>query len=166
MFFFLIGKVLNILSDFLVDMTFYTPLWVADTTQYVPSIKICIKPLKGQLLLVDRSITDGIYGKPVLFQIRTHTMSFREGLSDLINLEWLRMFDQHELQVLISGSSVPINIEDLKQHTNYSGGYTADHPVITMFWDIVERFSDEQRGQLLKFITSCSRPPLLGFKVK
>lgn len=92
-------------------------------------------------------------------------MAFRQGFSDLVNLEWLRMFDQQELQVLISGASIPIDIEDLKQHTNYSGGYTADHPVIKMFWTIVEEFTDDQKRQLLKFVTSCSRPPLLGFKV-
>lgn len=76
------------------------------------------------------------------------------------------MFDQEELQVLISGAAVPIDIEDLKQNTNYSGGYAADHPVIKMFWQVVEELTDEQKRQLLKFITSCSRPPLLGFKVR
>ena len=75
------------------------------------------------------------------------------------------MFDQQELQVLISGAAVPIDIEDLKQYTNYSGGYDANHPVIKMFWQVVEELTDEQKRQLLKFITSCSRPPLLGFKV-
>ncbi|XP_045160514.2 ubiquitin-protein ligase E3C-like [Mercenaria mercenaria] len=97
-------------------------------------------------------------------QIRKHCTAFREGMSDLINLEWLRMFDQQELQVLISGAAVPIDIEDLKQYTHYSGGYDAEHPVIKMFWQAVEELTDEQKRQLLKFITSCSRPPLLGFK--
>ena len=87
-------------------------------------------------------------------------------MSDLINLEWLRMFDHHELQVLISGAPVPVDLEDLKHYTNYSGGYTADHPVIKMFWKVVDHFTDQQKRQLLKFITSCSRPPLLGFKVQ
>jgi len=35
-----------------------------------------------------------------------------------------------------------------------------------MFWRVVENFTDTQRRQLLKFVTSCSRPPLLGFKVR
>ena len=30
-------------------------------------------------------------------QIRQHCMAFRQGMADLINLEWLRMFDHHEL---------------------------------------------------------------------
>ncbi|KAH3832091.1 hypothetical protein DPMN_105368 [Dreissena polymorpha] len=76
------------------------------------------------------------------------------------------MFDQQELQVLISGAAVPVDIDDLRTYTNYSGGYAADHPVIKMFWEIVEDFTDEHKRQLLKFITSCSRPPLLGFKVR
>jgi len=45
------------------------------------------------------------------------------------------------------------------------GGYAPDHPVIVMFWQVVEEFTDHQKRQLLKFVTSCSRPPLLGFKV-
>ncbi|ROK23453.1 Ubiquitin-protein ligase E3C [Anabarilius grahami] len=97
-------------------------------------------------------------------QIRAHCLAFRQGLANVVNLEWLRMFDQQEIQVLISGAHVPICLEDLKKFTNYSGGYSANHPVINIFWDVVESFSDEEKRKLLKFVTSCSRPPLLGFK--
>ncbi|GAB5568971.1 ubiquitin-protein ligase E3B isoform X5 [Prionailurus iriomotensis] len=79
-------------------------------------------------------------------QIRQHCLAFRQGLANVLNLEWLRMFDQQEIQVLISG------------------GYSADHPVIKVFWRVVEGFTDEEKRKLLKFVTSCSRPPLLGFK--
>ncbi|XP_067398811.1 ubiquitin-protein ligase E3C isoform X3 [Emydura macquarii macquarii] len=97
-------------------------------------------------------------------QIRQHCLAFRQGLANVVNLECLRMFDQQEIQVLISGAQVPINLDDLKSFTNYSGGYTADHPVIKIFWRVVESFTDEEKRKLLKFVTSCSRPPLLGFK--
>uniref|UniRef100_A0A8C0RMA5 HECT-type E3 ubiquitin transferase n=1 Tax=Canis lupus familiaris TaxID=9615 RepID=A0A8C0RMA5_CANLF len=97
-------------------------------------------------------------------QIRQHCLAFRQGLANVVNLEWLRMFDQQEIQVLISGAQVPISLEDLKSFTNYSGGYSADHPVIKVFWRVVEGFTDEEKRKLLKFVTSCSRPPLLGFK--
>lgn len=40
-----------------------------------------------------------------------------------------------------------------------------DHPTIQMFWRVIEKFNDVQKRLLLKFVTSCSRPPLLGFKV-
>ncbi|XP_075862873.1 ubiquitin-protein ligase E3C isoform X2 [Microcebus murinus] len=97
-------------------------------------------------------------------QIRQHCLAFRQGLANVVNLEWLRMFDQQEIQVLISGAQVPISLEDLKSFTNYSGGYSADHPVIKIFWRVVDGFTDEEKRKLLKFVTSCSRPPLLGFK--
>ncbi|XP_054430760.1 ubiquitin-protein ligase E3C [Pteronotus mesoamericanus] len=97
-------------------------------------------------------------------QIRPHCLAFRQGLANVVDLEWLRMFDQQEIQVLISGAQVPISLEDLKSFTNYSGGYSADHPVIRVFWRVVEGFTDEEKRKLLKFVTSCSRPPLLGFK--
>ncbi|CAG04311.1 unnamed protein product [Tetraodon nigroviridis] len=99
-------------------------------------------------------------------QIRPHCLAFRQGLANVVNLEWLRMFDQQELQVLISGAHVPICLDDLKKFTNYSGGYTATHPVIQTFWEVVEGFTKEEKRKLLKFVTSCSRPPLLGFKVR
>lgn len=51
------------------------------------------------------------------------------------------------------------------KRVHLAGGYSADHPVIRVFWRVVEGFSDEEKRKLLKFVTSCSRPPLLGFKV-
>ena len=57
-------------------------------------------------------------------QIRTHCSAFREGLADVINIDWLRMFDHNELQVLISGAEVPIDLDDLRRHTNYTGLYS------------------------------------------
>uniref|UniRef100_G3SSB3 HECT-type E3 ubiquitin transferase n=1 Tax=Loxodonta africana TaxID=9785 RepID=G3SSB3_LOXAF len=57
-------------------------------------------------------------------QIRQHCLAFRQGLANVVNLEWLRMFDQQEIQVLISGAQVPISLEDLKSFTNYSGMFS------------------------------------------
>jgi len=97
-------------------------------------------------------------------QIHDQCTAFKQGLFNVLDPEWIQMFDWKELQVLISGAHVPIDIEDLRQHTNYSGGYNEEHPVIQLFWKAVANFSDKQKRQLLKFVTSCSRPPLLGFK--
>ncbi|XP_065569071.1 ubiquitin-protein ligase E3C-like isoform X2 [Artemia franciscana] len=97
-------------------------------------------------------------------QIQLQCAAFRQGLADVIPLSWLRMFNYKELHVLISGAEVPIDIQDLKRHTTYSGGYDEAHQVIKNFWKIAEEMSDEQKRKLLRFVTSCSRPPLLGFK--
>jgi ubiquitin-protein ligase E3 C len=56
----------------------------------------------------------------------------------------------------------------MKQYTQYTGGFlhsSIDH-YIRQFWQIVEHeLTVEEQGLLLKFVTSCSRPPSLGFKV-
>ncbi|KAM8713192.1 hypothetical protein ACLKA7_013494 [Drosophila subpalustris] len=97
-------------------------------------------------------------------QIKRHCKAFRKGLSNVLPIEWLYMFSNKELQILISGAEIPIDLEDLKKHCKYGGEYTPEHPSIMAFWTAVEGFDDLQRRQLLKFVTSCSRPPLLGFK--
>ncbi|XP_033208401.1 ubiquitin-protein ligase E3C [Belonocnema kinseyi] len=97
-------------------------------------------------------------------QIRGQCYAFKQGIGNVVPLDWLQMFNNKELQVLISGAQIPVDVSDLKLHTNYTGGYTPDHPTIVAFWKVVVEFSDQQKSQLLKFVTSCSRPPLLGFK--
>ncbi|KAH9160309.1 hypothetical protein LEN26_001914 [Aphanomyces euteiches] len=97
-------------------------------------------------------------------QIAAATRAFLEGFHDLIPTEWLHLFSPTELQMLIGGSTYDVNIADWKANTNYAGGYHPSQPIIHWFWEIVEEMTSEQRGDLLRFITSCSRQPLLGFK--
>lgn len=97
-------------------------------------------------------------------QIRKQCAAFREGLKNVLPIEWLFMFSNLELQVLISGAEIPVDTVDLRKHTNYGGNFSNDHPTIKLFWSVVEEFTDIEKRLLLKFVTSCSRPPLLGFK--
>ena len=51
-----------------------------------------------------------------------------------------------------------------RRHTQYYGGYHNNHKVINWLWDIIEKdFNPVDRAAFLKFVTSCSKPPLLGF---
>ncbi|ORX89040.1 HECT-domain-containing protein [Basidiobolus meristosporus CBS 931.73] len=97
-------------------------------------------------------------------QIYKQCRAFFRGLTDLIEPNWLKMFNQQELQVLLGGAQVPIDLVDLKSNIVYEGKYFESHPVIRNFWEVVHEFQPEEREKLVKFITSCSRPPLLGFK--
>ncbi|KAJ1909864.1 ubiquitin-protein ligase (E3) [Tieghemiomyces parasiticus] len=97
-------------------------------------------------------------------QMQQQCRAFFHGLADLIPATWLRLFGPHELQTLISGAAVPIDLVDLQAHTVYAGDYTADHPVIQSFWRVLRSFDETDKQRLLRFVTSCSRPPLLGFK--
>ncbi|KAJ7067265.1 HECT-domain-containing protein [Mycena amicta] len=97
-------------------------------------------------------------------QIKAQSEAFFEGLSEIIDHKWLKMFNQQELQILIGGTDSPVDIDDLVGNTQYGGVYDANHPTIVAFWRVVMSFDQEQRRALLRFVTSCSRPPLLGFK--
>ncbi|WVQ98113.1 hypothetical protein IAU59_005235 [Kwoniella sp. CBS 9459] len=94
-------------------------------------------------------------------QIAAQSKAFFNGLSDLIDAKWLRMFDQQELQQLIGGEEAPIDIDDLRAHCSMDG--FPDDTTPRLFWHVVKRFSQEEKRALLRFVTSCSRPPLLGF---
>ncbi|KAL3667809.1 hypothetical protein V7S43_007360 [Phytophthora oleae] len=90
--------------------------------------------------------------------------AFLKGFRDLIPGTWIQMFAPAELQMLIGGSATNIDIDDWERHTVYGGGYHPSQPFIRWFWEIVRKdFTAEDRAGLLKFITSCSRQPLLGF---
>ncbi|XP_057472155.1 LOW QUALITY PROTEIN: E3 ubiquitin-protein ligase UPL6-like [Actinidia eriantha] len=98
------------------------------------------------------------------FQIRQQSSHFLRGFQQLIQKDWIDMFNEHELQLLISGSVDGFDVEDLRAHTNYAGGYHSEHYVVDMFWEVLSNFSRENQMKFLKFVTGCSRGPLLGFK--
>lgn len=95
-------------------------------------------------------------------QIRAQSSAFFAGLSELIDPRWLSIFDQQELSRLIRGSEEPIDVDDLKAHTVYSDYHEKDL-TIQYFWQAVQSFDQATRASLLKFVTSCPSPPLLGF---
>ncbi|WCJ23245.1 E3 ubiquitin-protein ligase UPL6 [Euphorbia peplus] len=97
-------------------------------------------------------------------QIRHQSSHFLRGFQQLIKRDWIDMFNEHELQLLISGSLESLDVDDLRRNTNYAGGYHSEHYVIEMFWEVVKGFTLEHQKKFLKFVTGCSRGPLLGFK--
>ncbi|KAG5555349.1 hypothetical protein RHGRI_012776 [Rhododendron griersonianum] len=97
-------------------------------------------------------------------KIRQQSSHFLRGFQQLIQKDWIDMFNEHELQLLIAGSMEGFDVKDLRAHTNYAGGYHSDHYVIDMFWAVLSNFSRENQMKFLKFVTGCSRGPLLGFK--
>ena len=97
-------------------------------------------------------------------QIKEQSEALRRGLWDVIDRGWLKMFNEPELQVLISGPTEgAIDVEDMKANTKYAGGYTMFDRNINRFWKVVKAFNKQQQADLLRFVTSCERPPPLGF---
>ena len=56
-----------------------------------------------------------------------------------------------QLQRLISGDNVPLDLRDLRKHTQYYGGFHDSHRVVCWLWDILEKdFTEQEKGLFLK----------------
>lgn len=85
-----------------------------------------------------------------------------KGLTSVIPLEYLQIFDHQELELLMCGLP-EINVADWKAHTTYVNA-SANSPLIQWFWATLETFDDTQRAKLLQFTTGSARVPVQGFK--
>lgn len=84
-------------------------------------------------------------------QIREQTQAFNRGFRSIVNPEWLSLFSPPELQRLISGDTVPLDLRDLRKHTQYYGGFHDSHRVVGWLWDILAKdFTEEERKLFLK----------------
>ncbi|KAK4776106.1 hypothetical protein SAY87_024067 [Trapa incisa] len=97
-------------------------------------------------------------------QILPFANAFYRGMSDLISPSWLKLFNANEFNQLLSGGKIDIDVDDLRKNTHYTGGYSEGSRTIKLFWEVMQSFVPRERCMLLKFVTSCSRAPLLGFK--
>ncbi|KAF9587900.1 hypothetical protein IFM89_006154 [Coptis chinensis] len=94
--------------------------------------------------------------------IRPQINSFLEGFNELVPRELISIFNDKELELLISGLP-EIDLDDLKANTEYTG-YTAASAVVQGFWEVVKAFSKEDMARFLQFVTGTSKVPLEGFK--
>ncbi|SPO05014.1 related to HUL5 - ubiquitin-protein ligase (E3) [Cephalotrichum gorgonifer] len=104
----------------------------------------------------------------LVVQPAVQTNAFIHGLRSVIDPSWLSMFNQVELQRLVGGDSSEIDLEDLRRNTVYGGLYVIgddglEHDTVRMFWRVMASLKDEERREVLKFVTSTPRAPLLGF---
>lgn len=94
--------------------------------------------------------------------VKDQLESFVRGFHDIIPAELIAIFDEQELELLISGLP-EIDVDDWKANTEYHN-YTANSPQVTWFWRIVRGMSNEEKAKLLQFVTGTSKVPLNGFK--
>ena len=83
------------------------------------------------------------------------------GLATQVPLTALRLFTAPQLELLVTGRT-EVDLELLKQQTEYQSPYTADHPVVRMFWEMMEGFTHLERSAFIKFVWSRDRLPLRG----
>jgi len=94
--------------------------------------------------------------------IKAQIKSFLEGFHELIPKQLISIFNELELELLISGLP-DFDIDDLRNNTEYTG-YSADSQVIQWFWQTARAFNREEKALLIQFVTGTSKVPLDGFK--
>lgn len=96
-------------------------------------------------------------------QIQTQCEAFLNGLNKVLPLQYLSIFNQDELQLMISGNMQGFDVWDLQANVQFAD-YTPDHKSVQNLWRYLKELNDEDRSKFLQFCTGCSRAPLLGFK--
>lgn len=93
--------------------------------------------------------------------IEDQTKAFLEGFNSVVPLEWLKYFDERELELMLCGMQ-EIDVEDWQRNTIYRH-YTRNSKQILWFWQFVTRTDSEKRARLLQFVTGTCRVPVGGF---
>jgi E3 ubiquitin-protein ligase TRIP12 len=77
----------------------------------------------------------------------------------------LAILTAEEISRVISGESVKITVEDLRQSVQIKDGYDCNCPEIQDFFKLfAEEMSDDEKVLLLRFTTGCSRLPCGGIQ--
>ncbi|OQV13389.1 E3 ubiquitin-protein ligase HUWE1 [Hypsibius exemplaris] len=93
--------------------------------------------------------------------IREQLDSFLAGFYEVIPVRLISIFNEQELELLISG--LPnIDVDDLKANTDYHK-YQLTSLQIQWFWRAIRSFDQADRAKFLQFVTGTSKVPLQGF---
>jgi len=114
-------------------------------------------------------------------RIQEQYTAFMEGFNELIPQKLIKVFDERELEALISGisesmlpshlfpppdnslASPVVDVDDWAKFTDYRG-YSTDDQVIKWFWQCIRSWPAERKSRLLQFVIGTSRVPVNGFK--
>lgn len=88
--------------------------------------------------------------------------NFIIGFHEIIPKDLVAIFDEQELELLISGLP-DIDVADWQNNSTYNN-YSPSSEQIQWFWRAVKSFDNEERAKLLQFATGTSKVPLNGFK--
>nr|KAF6286582.1 WW domain containing E3 ubiquitin protein ligase 2 [Myotis myotis] len=104
------------------------------------------------MLLTDWRFTRGV---------EEQTKAFLDGFNEVAPLEWLRYFDEKELELMLCGMQ-EIDMNDWQKNTIYRH-YTKNSKQIQWFWQVVKEMDNEKSIRLLQFVTGTCRLPVGGF---
>ncbi|XP_043256787.1 E3 ubiquitin-protein ligase Nedd-4 isoform X2 [Colletes gigas] len=176
----MLGKSIDLKDMESVDSEYYNSLlWIKENDPSELELTFCVdeesfghtsqrelKPDGANIPLTDVN-KDEYIGLVIQWRfvsrVQEQMNAFLEGFNALVPPTLVKIFDEHELELLMCGIQ-HIDVKDWKQNTLYKGDYHANHIVVQWFWRVVLSFSNEMRSRLLQFVTGTSRVPMNGFK--
>ncbi|XP_078068547.1 E3 ubiquitin-protein ligase HACE1 isoform X2 [Mustelus asterias] len=150
----------NDISDLGLELTFSVETDVFGAMEEVP-----LKPGGISILVTQENKAEYVQLVTELRMTRAiqpQINAFLQGFHLFIPPSLIQLFDEYELELLLSGMP-EIDVADWKRNTEYTSGYEKDDPVIQWFWEVVEALTQEECVLLLQFVTGSSRVPHGGF---
>ena len=145
--------------DNVLDLTF-----TFETEDYGVKQTVDLKPSGATIPVLDETKEEYIRlvsEMKLTTAIRGQLDKFLEGFHEVVPKELISVFNEQELELLISGLP-EIDIDDWKNNTEYQN-YTVASPQIQWFWRALRSFNQEERAKLVQFVTGSSKIPLQGF---
>lgn len=93
--------------------------------------------------------------------IRSHYDAFAAGFNEVTSGNALTLVRGEELELLVHGSTEPLDVDQLKACTSYEG-YSSSDKTIVAFWSVFGRFSVRDQRTFLSFVTGSDRIPATG----
>jgi E3 ubiquitin-protein ligase HUWE1 len=98
----------------------------------------------------------------LVLAIKDQMTNFLEGFYEVIPQSEIAIFNEKELEMVISGLP-DVDVDDLKANTEYGSGYSPSSPQIQWFFRAVRTFGREENVRLVQFITGTGKIPVGGF---
>ncbi|XP_037309448.2 E3 ubiquitin-protein ligase HACE1 isoform X4 [Pungitius pungitius] len=150
----------NDISDLGLELTFSVETDVFGAMEEVP-----LKPGGTSILVTQDNKAEYVQLVTELRMTRAiqpQINAFLQGFHTFILPSLIQLFDEYELELLLSGMP-EIDVQDWCRNTEYTSGYDPQEVVIQWFWEVVKSLSQEERVLLLQFVTGSSRVPHGGF---
>ena len=91
-------------------------------------------------------------------ECRKQINGLRRGFCKVVPSSVLRLLTWQELELKVCGSP-EISVEKMKASARYDGELSAKSKRVEIMWQAVEKFSNNERSRLLRFITGRRRLP-------
>jgi len=148
------------LEDLCLELTF-----TADQSKFDKIESIELKPNGSKIPVTDDNKEEYVRlltAHRMTTGIRDQLHHFLKGLHELLPKHLLQLFNENELELLISG--LPnIDVLDLKWNTELVG-YNKSSQSIMWFWNVLGAMDQQELALFVQYVTGTSKVPVGGFK--